>query len=148
MGIDLELADSAAAVYRLRACADAGPACVHDPDCGENVQRIRAAAAADRPDEVYPWEFRYRRFADINVAMRLAGMGYAGESEPGRPGIPARNLESNDRTLVTAREIDEALAAYAVAPVEFRTALEADRKWVAWLAWLAVARKHGGFEAE
>ncbi|MFI5938002.1 hypothetical protein [Actinoplanes sp. NPDC051494] len=70
------------------------------------------------------------------------------QTTPGRTGIPAFKLASNDRWLVTVREIDEALAAYASAPAELRTTLEADATWASWLAWLAVAREHGGFEAE
>jgi hypothetical protein len=110
--------------------------------------------------------------------MHLTGMGYTAKPEPwippvvdpddeqaqqkledadlrwrsqtpqGRAGIPSFKLESNDRWLVTTREIKEALDAYATAPAELRAALEADPKWVGWLAWLAVAREHGGFEAE
>ncbi|MGW0434244.1 hypothetical protein ACWDV4_17110 [Micromonospora sp. NPDC003197] len=178
MGIDLELADCAAAGYQLAACRRLGLVCAHNPDCKENYDRLRAQASADRPNEDHPWEFHYRRFQDINQNMQLTGMGYPAEpaswaaftanpdcaqalpeqedawlrwrsqTSPGRIGIPAFKLESNDRWLVTVREIDEALAAYANTPAELRDLLEADPKWVSWLEWLAVARKHGGFEAE
>ena len=151
---------------------------MHHPDCDEDYSRLLAWAAADRPGEAYPSEFGYRRFQDINHNMLLTGMGYATEPEPwvppavdpddeqarqkredadlrwrsqtspGRTGIPAFKLESNDRWLVSTREIDEALVAYANAPAELRTVLETDLKWVSWLEWLAVAREHGGFEAE
>jgi hypothetical protein len=151
---------------------------VHDPDCEENNDRLLARAAADRPNEDQPSEFRYRRFQDINQNMQLTGMGYAtkpapwtppavdpddeqaqqkradadlrwrSQTSPGRTGIPAFKLQSNDRWLVSAREIDEALAAYASAPAELRAVLEVDPKWISWLEWLAVAREHGGFEAE
>lgn len=109
--------------------------------------------------------------------MQLTGMGYEAEPEPpepwtipddeqaqqdreavdlrwrsqtvpGKTGIPAFKLRSNDRWLVTRREIDEALAAYAKVPVEQRASLETDQKWVNWLQWLAIARERGGFEAE
>lgn len=67
---------------------------------------------------------------------------------PGKTGIPAFKLRSNDRWLVTVREIDEALAAYAKVPAEQRASLETDLKWASWLQWLPIARKRGGFEAE
>jgi hypothetical protein len=57
-------------------------------------------------------------------------------------------LRTNDRWLVTAREVEEALEAYAGTPVEVRAGLELDSGWVAWVVWLEVARGHGGFEAE
>ncbi|MEV6303275.1 hypothetical protein AB0M02_27950 [Actinoplanes sp. NPDC051861] len=167
MGIDLELADCAAAGYRLSACKEAGVPCGHEPDCRGEYRRALAQAAADRPGEQYPHEFRYRRFADINEKMQLIGMGYAAEREervpgpeidadldwvsetvPGRTGIPGFKLLSNDRWLITVREIDEALEAYARAPEHLRAEWEAEDKWAAWLEWLAVARRHGGFEAE
>lgn len=151
VGIDLELADVAAAHYQLDACRAAGTPCAHDPDCAEHVQRLLARG---------PSEFPYRRFRDLNETMSLTGMGYEadpspGEFEswraqtvPGRSGIPAFKLRSNDRWLVTVREIDEALAAYAEVPADRRAALESDPKWADWLRWLALARQHGGFEAE
>lgn len=169
----MELADCAAAGYRLSACRAATPACPHDPDCAEHYRQLLARAAADRPGEKYPWEFRYRRFSDLNRTMHRTGMGYPAEPEPwapvagwtpqqragadlrwrsqtcpGRTGIPAFKLRSNDRWLVTTREIEEALAAYARVPAALRAVLETGPKWAAWLAWLAVARDHGGFEAE
>ncbi|WP_213001221.1 hypothetical protein [Winogradskya consettensis] len=176
MGIDLELADCAAARYRWAACRDAGPRCSHEPDCAAILDRLVATAAAERPGAgEYPSEFRYRRFADINENMRLTGMGYAAEPEPwtgppdgqgdetardgadllwrsqrppGRAGIPAFKLVSNDRWVITAAEIEEALAAYGRAPADLRARLEMEPRWTAWLEWLAVARHHGGFEAE
>ncbi|WP_436533262.1 hypothetical protein [Actinoplanes sp. HUAS TT8] len=168
MGIDLELADCAAAKERLAACEAAGPLCPHEPDCEAKVYRSLARAADDRPGEVSPSEFRYRHFADINQNMRLLGMGYAAEPEDsgdepepefaglgwrtdtprGRRGIAAFKLESNDRWFVSRREIDEALTAYAEAPAETRATLETDEKWASWIRWLTVARDHGGFEAE
>jgi hypothetical protein len=166
VGIDLELADCAAAGYQAVACRQAGPACPHDPDCAEHYHRLLARAGVDRPGESYPWEFRYRRFTDINRTMHRTGMGYPAEPElwtsaddaadlrwrsqtvPGRSGIPAFKLRTNDRWLVTVAEIDEALAAYARVPAALRAVLETGPKWTAWLAWLAVARDHGGFEAE
>jgi hypothetical protein len=77
-----------------------------------------------------------------------ADLRWRSQTPPGRTGIPAFKLQSNDRWLVTDREIDDALAAYSRAPGELRAELETDEKWVSWLEWLAVARKHGGFEAE
>ena len=167
MGIDLELADCAAAGHRLSECEQSGSACGHDPNCRNEYRRVLALAAEDRPGEEYPTEFRYRRFADINEKMQLVGMGYAAdvdeavlgaeeyadlgwrsESVPGRVGIPGYKLLSNDRWLITTREIDEALEAWARAPRTLRAEWEADDKWAAWLAWLSVARRHGGFEAE
>jgi hypothetical protein len=157
VGIDLELADVAAARYQLGACQDSGIPCGHDPDCAENVQRLLARG---------PAEFPYRRFRDLNETMRLTGMGYEAESTPfpaddrtavdrwraqtvpGKSGIAAFKLRSNDRWLVTVREIDEALAAYATVPADRRAALESDPKWADWLRWLSSARTRGGFEAE
>jgi len=169
VGIDLELADVAAARYQLRACQKSGRLCAHDPVCEENLHRLLAYG---------PSEFPYRRFADINEIMRVTGMGYEAEPErwpvpvdvpdggqahedrqavdlrwraqtiPGKTGIPAFKLRSNDRWLVTTREIDEALAAYAKVPADQRASLEADPRWVDWLRWLAVARQRGDFEAE
>jgi hypothetical protein len=178
MGIDLELADCAAAGSRMQVCGRAGPACEHDPDCEADYYRLLARVAAARPGESPPAEFRYRRFEDINRTMLLTGMGYVAKSQPwthpdadpgderaqrerdeadlrwrsqtapGRTGIPTFKLESNDMWIVTVREIEEALAAYAKVPAAQRADLEADRKWAAWIAWLTVARDHGGFEAE
>jgi hypothetical protein len=114
----------------------------------------------------------------VNENMQLTGMGYEADPEPeaipvndaddeqaqqfreaaylrwreqtvpGKTGIPAFKLRTNDRWLVTVREIDEALAAYAQVPAGQRVSLEADVKWVSWLQWLAIARERGGFEAE
>ncbi|HET9655905.1 MAG TPA: hypothetical protein VFP72_11160, partial [Kineosporiaceae bacterium] len=50
------------------------------------------------------------------------------QTVPGRTGIPEFKLRSNDRRLVTAAEVDQALAA--------------------WVRWLDLARQRGGFEAE
>jgi hypothetical protein len=50
--------------------------------------------------------------------------------------------------VITVREFDEAPAAYAKAPHRQRARLEADPKWVSWIAWLILARDRGGFEAE
>ncbi|BBH70348.1 hypothetical protein ACTI_70330 [Actinoplanes sp. OR16] len=102
--------------------------CAHDPDCGQEYARLVDAAGEQR-------EFRYRRFADINETMRLHGMAVF-------------TLDSNDRRLITTRQIDEVLAAYALVPSATRAALESDPKWAAWLDWLALSRRHGGFEAE
>jgi hypothetical protein len=167
VGIDLELTDCVTARTRLAACQQAGPLCAHDPDCEADLYRLLARVAADRPGEDKPWEFRYRKFADINEKMELAGMGYPAHPEPwntaddterdaawraqtvpGRLGIPAFKLLTNDRWLVTTKEIDEALDAYTRTPDGLRTELETDPKWLAWLRWLTVARNHGGFEAE
>jgi hypothetical protein len=177
VGIDLELADCAAARYQLRRCRESGPVCVHDPDCDGLLSHLLELAAADRPEvATYPSEFEYRRFSDVNAWMLRAGMGFEAEIMPypsspevndgpdrideetdlawrsqicpGRTGIPAFKLRSNDRWLVTVQEIDGALAAYQKAPADLRVELETEPKWVAWLAWLAVARHHGGFEAE
>ena len=169
MGIDLELADVAAARNQFISCRNSGRSCAHDPDCEENFHRLLSRG---------PSEFPYRRFRDINENMQLTGMGYEAEPEPwtipvgdpddeqaqqdrqaadlswrsqtvpGQTGIPAFKLRSNDRWLVTTREIDEALSAYARVPPEQRASLESDPKWVGWLQWLALAREHGGFEAE
>lgn len=169
MGIDLELADVAAARYQLDSCQDSGQPCAHDPDCEENLYRLCSRG---------PSEFPYRQFHDINENMQLTGMGYEAKPEtetiqadipgdeqarqdraaadlrwrsqtvPGMTGIPAFKLRSNDRWLVTTREIDEALAAYAQVPAEQRASLQVDSKWVSWLEWLALARERGGFEAE
>lgn len=163
MGIDLELADVAAARYQLDACQKSGQCCAHDPVCEENLHRLLAYG---------PSEFPYRGFAAINEIMRLTGMGYEAEPDrwtipaqvpddgqaadlrwraqtiPGKTGIPAFKLRSNDRWLVTTREVDEALAAYAEVPADQRASLEADPRWVSWLRWLALARHRGGFEAE
>jgi hypothetical protein len=46
-------------------------------------------------------------------------------------GIPAFKLRSNDRWLVTAREIDEALAAYDESAADRRAALETNDVWAA-----------------
>jgi hypothetical protein len=70
------------------------------------------------------------------------------QTVPGKTGIPAFKLRTNDRWLVTVGEIDEALAAYAQVPAGQRVSLEADVKWVSGLQWLAIARERGGFEAE
>ena len=169
VGIDLELADVAAARYQLDACQKSGQPCAHDPVCEENLHRLLARG---------PSEFPYRHFEAINETMRLTGMGYEAEPEhwtipaaipddgqthedrqaadlrwraqtiPGKTGIPAFKLRSNDRWLVTPREIDEALAAYAKVPADQRAVLEADPRWASWLRWLALARQRGGFEAE
>ncbi|GLY64822.1 hypothetical protein [Amycolatopsis taiwanensis] len=169
MGIDLELADVAAARYQLDSCEGSGRPCAHAPGCEKNLCRLLGRG---------PSKFPYRRFRDINENMRLTGMGYQAEPEtetilanapdneqaqpdrasahlrwrsqtvPGKTGIPAFKLESNDRWLVTTREIDEALAAYAQVSAEQRAVLETDPKWVSWLEWLALARERGGFEAE
>jgi hypothetical protein len=77
-----------------------------------------------------------------------ADLRWRSQTVPGKAGIPAFKLQSNDRWLVTTREIDEALAAYAKVPVEQRASLESDRKWACWVRWLAIARERGGFEAE
>jgi hypothetical protein len=170
VGIDLELADCAAARSRLAGCQQADTLCPHEPDCEAALYRLLARAAADRPGEDNPWEFSYRKFADINEKMELAGMGYPAKPEPwnsgeadgsgeaddawraqtvpGRAGIPGFKLLSNNRWLITTKEIDEALDAYNRTPDGLRAELETDPKWLAWLRWLAVARNHGGFEAE
>lgn len=169
VGIDLELADVATARYQLIACQDSGRSCAHDPDCAANLYRLLSRG---------PSEFPFRQFMDINESMRSAGMGYEAEPEdwtfpaadpgeeqaqrdrqaadlrwrsqtvPGKIGIPAFKLRSNDRWLVTPREIDEALSAYAEVAPEHRASLESDPKWVSWLRWLSIARDRGGFEAE
>lgn len=171
MGIDLELADVAAARHQLDSCQDSGQLCPHDPDCEANLYRLLSRGRSDFP---------YRQFRVINENMQLTGMGYEAEPEdgpmttpvgdlddeqarqhretallrwrsqtvPGKTGIPAFKLRSNDRWLVTAHEIDEALSAYAKVPAEQRASLEADPKWASWLQWLARARERGGFEAE
>lgn len=170
MGIDLELADCAAARGRLTACRKAGNLCAHEPDCEATLYRLLARAAADRPGEDNPWQFRHRKLTDINDKMRRTGMGYPAQptpwesgtaddqvehddtwraqTVPGRPGIPAFKLLSNDRWLITTKEIDEALDAYTRAPDTVRADLETDPTWQAWLRWLTVARDHGGFETE
>lgn len=167
--MDLELADVAAARYRLSSCQDSGLPCAHDPGCEQELRRLLSRG---------PSEFPYRQLGRINENMQLTGMGYEAEPEPeaipagdadderaqqdreaayfrwrsqtvpGKTGIPAFKLRSNDRWLVTVREIDEALAAYAKVPAEQRASLETDLKWASWLQWLPIARKRGGFEAE
>jgi hypothetical protein len=158
VGIDLELADVAAARYQLNSCQDSGRPCAHDPDCEEKLYRLLSRG---------PSEFPYRQFRAINENMQLTGMGYEAKPEPwtipvdeaadlrwrsqtvpGKTGIPAFKLWTNDRWLVTTREIDEALATYAKVPAEQRASLETDLTWVRWLQWLAIARERGGFEAE
>ncbi|MFG3705992.1 hypothetical protein ACGF7U_14845 [Micromonospora sp. NPDC047670] len=169
MGLDLSLADVAAAVYQYDRCRDSGKPCHHDPNCAERYQAVSV---------IDPWEFRYRQFVDIREGMLLTGMGYEADiapwepyvgtgrgvsdeaaalawdvawrsqTTPGRLGIPLFKLGSNDRWIVTAREIDEALVAYAKAPASHRAELESRPKWVAWLEWLALSREHGGFEVE
>lgn len=169
MGIDLELADVAAARYQFISCRDSGRSCTHDPACEQNLYRLLSRG---------PSEFPYRQFRDINENMQSTGMGYEAEPEhwmmpaddpddeqaqqdrqaadvrwrsqtvPGKTGIPAFKLRSNDRWLVTTREIDEALSAYARVTPEQRGCLESDPKWVSWLQWLSLARERGGFEAE
>jgi hypothetical protein len=169
VGIDLELADVAAARYQLDACRESGHPCAHDPDCEAELYRLWARG---------PWEFPYRQFSAINETMRSLGMGYEADptpwpsmtdrpdhpqtdqdreaqelrwraqTVPGQTGIPAFKLRSNDRWLVTAAELDQALAAYAQVPVDQRAALEADPRWAAWMQWLDLARRRGGFEAE
>jgi hypothetical protein len=148
VGIDLQLADVAVARYQFESCRDSGRPCAHDPDCVEELHRLRSRG---------PSEFLYRQFRVINENMQLTGMGYEAEPEPwaipvgdpdeqarqdreaaylrwrsqtvpGKTGIPAFKLRSNDRWLVTTREIDEALAAYAKVPAEQRASLETDRK--------------------
>jgi hypothetical protein len=170
VGIDLELADCATARSRLAECRHTDTLCPHEPDCEATLYRLLARAATDRPGEDKPWEFNYRKFADINEKMELAGMGYPATPQPwnsgddndqpqrddtwraqtipGRPGIPAFKLLSNDRWLITTTEIDEALDAYTRTPPGLRAELETDPKWLAWLRWLAVARDHGGFTTE
>jgi hypothetical protein len=168
VGIDLELADCAAARSQLTGCRQADTLCPHDPDCEAALYRALARAAADRPGEDKPSNFPYRKFADINEKMQLAGMGHPAEPEPwnagneddqlrtdawraqtapGNPGIPAFKLLGTDRWLITTTEIDQALDAYTRTPPGLRAELETDPKWLAWLRWLAVARDHGGFEA-
>jgi hypothetical protein len=167
--MDLELADAAAARYRLSSCQDSGRPCDHDPGCEQELRRLLSRG---------PSEFPYRQLGRVNENMQLTGMGYEADPEPeaipvndaddeqaqqfreaaylrwrsqavpGKTGIPAFKLRSNDRWLVTVREIDEALAAYAKVPAGQRASLEADVKWVSWLQWLAIARERGGFEAE
>lgn len=169
VGIDLELADVAAARYQLAACSGSGQPCTHDPDCEAELYRLLARG---------PWEFPYRQFSAINETMRLTGMGYEADPAPwpspterpdhaqsdedreahylrwraqtipGRTGIPAFKLRSNDRWLITAAEVEQALAAYTRVPVDQRAALEADPVWRAWVQWLELARRRGGFEAE
>jgi hypothetical protein len=167
MGIDLELADCAAARYRLAACRKEGMACRHEPECERNLAELLERAAVDRPRAGSPSEFGYTRRFELTIRrMLLTGMGYEAEIQDwstedengylrwrsqtvaGKAGIPAFKLRSNDRWLVTAREVDEALEAYAGNPVELRAGLELDPACVAWMEWLEVARRHGGFEAE
>jgi hypothetical protein len=169
VGIDLELADVAAARYQLNSCQDSGRPCGHNPACEEKLYSLLWRG---------PSEFPFRQFGDIDKDMQLTGMCYEAEPQPwtipvddpgderaqqdreaadlrwrsqtvpGKTGIPAFKLRSNDRWLVTTREIDEALAAYAIVPAEQRASLETDLKWLSWLQWLAIARQRGGFEAE
>jgi hypothetical protein len=73
VGIDLELADVAAARYRISSCRDSGPACAHDPDCEEKLYRLLGRG---------PSQFPYRQFRRINENMQLTGMGYEAEPEP------------------------------------------------------------------
>ena len=167
--MDLELADVAAARYRFSSCRDSGRPCAHDPGCEQELCRLLSRG---------PSEFTYRHFRDIIENMLVTGMAYKAEPEPwtipagncdgrqarqdreaadlrwrsqtapGKNGIPAFKLQSNDRWLVTAREIDEALAAYVKVPAAQQVSVESDPKWVSWLRWLATARERGGFEAE
>jgi hypothetical protein len=171
VGMDLELADVAAARYELSSCRDSGRPCAHDPDCAGELCRLVSRG---------PSEFPYRQLGRINAYMQLTGMGYEAEPEPepepipvndpgdeqaqqdqraadlrwrsqtvpGKTGIPAFKLRTNDRWLVTVREIDEALTAYAKAPIDQRASLEVGLKWASWLQWLAIARERGGFEVE
>jgi hypothetical protein len=62
---------------------------------------------------------------------------------PGKTGIPAFTVLANDRWLMTTREIDKALAAYARVPADQWAALEAAPTWVSWLRRLALARQRG-----
>jgi hypothetical protein len=156
VGIDLELADVAAARHQLETCQKAGGLCPHEPDCEAHLYRLLSRG---------PAAFPYRRFSDINANMQMTGMGYAAEATPwhgadpddvlrrsrttpGRTGIPAYKLLTHDRWLITTREIDEALEAYAKAPPRQRARLEADPKWVSWIEWLTLARHRGGFAVE
>src|SRR5689334_3969983 len=96
VGIDLELADVAAARYQLRACQQSGRLCAHNPVCVENLNRLLAHG---------PSEFPYRRFADINEIMRATGMGYEAEPErwPLPVDVPDGGRAHEDRQAVDLR---------------------------------------------
>ncbi|GAB3831262.1 hypothetical protein ACFPIJ_30120 [Dactylosporangium cerinum] len=171
MGIDLELGDVFAAREDFEACEESGRGCVHDPTCAEAWRRLRDLGPYEfegcrrfgRINEImaltgmgYEAEIDQSLFGDARPGgdeeaqrrWREADLRWRSQTAPGRTGIPAFKLMSNDRWLVSVREIDEALAAYARVPAEQRADLETDDTWVKWLAWLALARERGGFEAE
>ncbi|GAA3220318.1 hypothetical protein ACFO1B_17445 [Dactylosporangium siamense] len=171
MGIDLELGDVFAAREDFEACEESGRGCVHDPNCGEEWKRLRDLGPYEfdrcrrfgRINEImaltgmgYAAEIDQSLFGDAKPGgdaearqrWREASLRWRSQTAAGRTGIPAFKLMSNDRWLVSVREIDEALAAYASVPAEQRTTLETDPVWVRWLEWLALARERGGFEAE
>jgi hypothetical protein len=66
----------------------------------------------------------------------------------GLSGIPVFKLRSNDGWLVTAREVEEALAHYDALSPSVRNRYEAVESWRDWLDWLRVTRHHGGFTVE
>lgn len=70
--MDLELADVAAARYRLSSCQDSGLPCAHDPGCEQELRRLLSRG---------PSEFPYRQLGRINENMQLTGMGYEAEPE-------------------------------------------------------------------
>jgi len=63
-------------------------------------------------------------------------------------GIPVLKLRSNDAWLVTAREVDEALAHYDSLPQRIKADYGAHQSWSDWHGWLRVTRQHGGFTVE
>jgi len=166
MGLDLAWAvlppDVVARREEIEACGLRG-GCSHDPHCFEAQSELARS-----------YEFRYRRLERFVVPMLELGMGFEGgqldidagqafadpagrpsydaATQAGRPcglsGIPVFKLRSNDAWLVTAREIEEALAHYVTVPGPVRDGYEADASWSDWLTWLRVTRQHGGFTVE
>jgi hypothetical protein len=72
----------------------------------------------------------------------------AAQTVPGMKGIPVFKTLNNGPWLVTAREIREALDAYASAGAGLRADAEAESRWALWLDWLRVTEQHGGFRVQ
>ncbi|MFI8281239.1 hypothetical protein ACIGBH_41625 [Streptomyces sp. NPDC085929] len=96
--------------------------------------------------EKAPDDEAVRQAAEAARARASAAMEAVRTTDPGGPGIAHYKLCSNDAWLVSPREIETALKAYAGAASEDRE--EAGRDfgpWESWVRFLTRAQARGGF---
>jgi hypothetical protein len=161
----------ATARSRYEACSELGGLCVHAPPCADEYFSLAAPyrfhlniagmgfcrACMRRTGMTFPatpqpfpdWNFDgiddWRSDESRRNAYNEAERAVAAQTVSGRVGIPEFKLTSNDRWLVRAKEIEEALNCYEASSPSLRAELERDDLWVAWLDWLRRTVNHGGF---